>query len=115
MLKFGKICETLGPWEFNIRRNEQGWEFAGLLEKVCTPYNPSLPEKIHQLSQKKWFYPHLNKMKTLELLKEKENGTFLLRFSNSRNCWAIAKVNQTQNGPKISQIFIKFIAGRGFG
>jgi len=97
--RFGKICDILGPWVISAK--------GGILENITL------------LMKHRWFYGYLSKSEAFNYLKNKKEGTFLVRFGRSQSCFVISRVvsdhTETQYSEKrICHYRVKFDSSSGF-
>lgn len=91
--KFGKILSWFGP--------------------LIAPNKKVQPmfQKVYETLKENWFHGDINTQEAEERLKDREVGSFLIRFSSVAGCFTISSLNKEK---KIIHQRIAHVAGEGF-
>jgi len=107
--RFGKIIDIFGPLSLS---------HPGSRLSLHSLKNPILGEellaKMFDMMNQPWFHGDMSMNEAFALLKDKDVGVFLVRFSSTTNQFVISNVVRKDGGRFVVHIRVKHQAGVGF-
>jgi len=107
--RFGKIIDIFGPLSLS---------FPGSRNSLHSLKNPILGEellaKMFDMMNQTWFHGDMSMNEAFSLLKDKDVGVFLVRFSSTTNQFVISNVVKKDGGRYVVHIRVKHQPGIGF-
>jgi len=106
--RFGKIIDIFGPLALtNPGSNRNSYSRSPILGE-------ELLGKMFDLMNQPWFHGDMNMNEAFALLKDKEVGVFLVRFSSTTNQFVISNVVKKDGGRYVVHLRVKHQPGVGF-